>query len=85
MQGQWFSAIDGYKVYLLGNPIIWWGNLVLMGVYLLVRYDEYLFTNIMKKERILKNILRKYNVFIYLGAYNRIRKLGIIKSKKINH
>jgi len=35
-KGQWFSAIDGYKVYLLGNPIIWWGNLVLMGVYLLV-------------------------------------------------
>lgn len=36
LRGQWFSAIDGYKVYLLGNPIIWWGNLVVMATFLCV-------------------------------------------------
>jgi len=28
-RGQYFSGGD-YRVYLLGNPIIWWGNLVLL-------------------------------------------------------
>jgi dolichyl-phosphate-mannose-protein mannosyltransferase len=36
VQGQWFSAIDGYKVYLLGNPIIWWGNIVIMVAFIVV-------------------------------------------------
>lgn len=36
MQGQWFSAIDGFKVYLLGNPIIWWGNLVVLAAFVFV-------------------------------------------------
>ncbi|XP_022241341.1 protein O-mannosyl-transferase 2-like [Limulus polyphemus] len=35
-RGQFFSGHQ-YRIYLLGNPIIWWGNLVLMGVYLLVQ------------------------------------------------
>ncbi|KAG9508710.1 Protein O-mannosyl-transferase 2, partial [Fragariocoptes setiger] len=26
-KGQFFSASDGKKVYLLGNPVIWWANL----------------------------------------------------------
>ncbi|XP_047739382.1 protein O-mannosyl-transferase 2-like [Hyalella azteca] len=33
-RGQWFSAIDGYKVYLLGNPVIWWGNIVIMAAFI---------------------------------------------------
>lgn len=33
-QGQFFSAGEGVRIYLLGNPIIWWGNLVFMGLYL---------------------------------------------------
>jgi dolichyl-phosphate-mannose-protein mannosyltransferase len=24
------------RIYLLGNPIIWWGNLLLMGLYLVL-------------------------------------------------
>ena len=36
IQGQWFSAIEGYKVYLLGNPLIWWGNLAIMACFGLV-------------------------------------------------
>ncbi|KAK4298489.1 hypothetical protein Pmani_029173 [Petrolisthes manimaculis] len=35
-KGQWFSAIDGFKVYLLGNPIIWWGNLVVLAAFVFV-------------------------------------------------
>ncbi|XP_076034374.1 protein O-mannosyl-transferase 2 [Oratosquilla oratoria] len=35
-KGQWFSAIQGYQVYLLGNPVIWWGNLVIMAAFLFV-------------------------------------------------
>lgn len=42
MQGQWFSAIDGFKVYLLGNPIIWWGNLVVLAAFVFVyAYQAY--------------------------------------------
>ena len=41
-QGQWFSAIDGYKVYLLGNPVIWWGNIVVFALFGLVFvYDAF--------------------------------------------
>ncbi|KAG0725971.1 Protein O-mannosyl-transferase 2 [Chionoecetes opilio] len=35
-KGQWFSAIDGFKVYLLGHPLIWWGNLVVLAAFVLV-------------------------------------------------
>ena len=33
-QGQFFSAGEGVRIYLLGNPIIWWSNLVFMAFYL---------------------------------------------------
>jgi len=34
LKGQFFcSTVEHKKVYLLGNPIIWWGNLVLMTIY----------------------------------------------------
>uniref|UniRef100_A0A0P4VRA3 Protein O-mannosyl-transferase 2 n=1 Tax=Scylla olivacea TaxID=85551 RepID=A0A0P4VRA3_SCYOL len=35
-KGQWFSAIDGFKVYLLGHPLIWWGNLVVLAAFVVV-------------------------------------------------
>lgn len=35
MQGQFFSA-GQLQVYLLGNPIIWWGNMVFMVFYLVL-------------------------------------------------
>ena len=34
-QGQYFSG-DGPRIYMLGNPIIWWGNLLFMAVYLVL-------------------------------------------------
>lgn len=34
-QGQFFSG-SAYRIYLLGNPIIWWGNLVFLFVFILV-------------------------------------------------
>ncbi|CAL4078365.1 unnamed protein product [Meganyctiphanes norvegica] len=37
-KGQWFSAIEGFKVYLLGNPLIWWGNLVIMAAFVFVYF-----------------------------------------------
>jgi dolichyl-phosphate-mannose-protein mannosyltransferase len=33
LRGQYFSG-SNYRIYLLGNPIIWWGNFVLLGVFL---------------------------------------------------
>lgn len=33
LQGQYFSGND-HRVYLLGNPVIWWGNLVLLAAFL---------------------------------------------------
>lgn len=33
LRGQFFSGFD-YRIYLLGNPLIWWGNLVLLLLYL---------------------------------------------------
>lgn len=29
LQGQFFSA-NNHRVYLLGNPIIWWGNIIFL-------------------------------------------------------
>jgi len=34
-QGQFFSG-NNYKIYLLGNPVIWWGNIVVMLLYNLI-------------------------------------------------
>lgn len=31
-QGQFFSG-SNYKIYLLGNPLVWWGNLILLVIY----------------------------------------------------
>ncbi|XP_065564081.1 protein O-mannosyl-transferase 2-like isoform X2 [Artemia franciscana] len=38
LRGQWFSAGDGQRsrVYLLGNPVIWSSNIVIMGFYLIM-------------------------------------------------
>ncbi|KAB7493705.1 Protein O-mannosyl-transferase 2 [Armadillidium nasatum] len=52
-RGQWFSAVEGYKVYLLGNPIIWWGNIVIMTVFVLVY-----FVNAFREQRGYKDDLR---------------------------
>ncbi|CAG0918175.1 unnamed protein product [Notodromas monacha] len=45
-RGQWFSAVDSLHIYLLGNPVIWWGNIVLLGVFLCC-----LFLNAVKAQR----------------------------------
>ncbi|XP_071453638.1 protein O-mannosyl-transferase 2 [Hetaerina americana] len=34
-RGQFFSA-NTYRIYLLGNPLIWWGNLVFLAVYIII-------------------------------------------------
>lgn len=34
-QGQFFSGSD-HRVYLLGNPIIWWSNLVFLALFVAV-------------------------------------------------
>uniref|UniRef100_A0A8D8ZZ10 Protein O-mannosyl-transferase 2 n=1 Tax=Cacopsylla melanoneura TaxID=428564 RepID=A0A8D8ZZ10_9HEMI len=33
-KGQFFSG-NNYRIYLLGNPIIWWGNMAFLGFFLL--------------------------------------------------
>lgn len=35
LQGQFFSGSQ-YRVYLLGNPVIWWGNLIFLSVFIFV-------------------------------------------------
>lgn len=35
-KGQFFSGVQ-YRIYLLGNPVIWWGNLVCMALYALIQ------------------------------------------------
>lgn len=35
-KGQFFSGVQ-YRIYLLGNPIIWWGNLVCMALYAVIQ------------------------------------------------
>jgi len=32
VRGQFFSGNE-YKIYLLGNPLVWWGNLVFLAIY----------------------------------------------------
>lgn len=36
-KGQFFSG-NNYRIYLLGNPIIWWGNLVFLAFFLLTYF-----------------------------------------------
>lgn len=36
-KGQYFSG-SSYRIYLLGNPIIWWSNLVFLALFLLVYF-----------------------------------------------
>ena len=35
LQGQFFSGNE-QRIYLLGNPIIWWGNLVFLAIFILL-------------------------------------------------
>ena len=35
LQGQFFSGAD-QRIYLLGNPIIWWGNLGFLAAFLVL-------------------------------------------------
>lgn len=35
-RGQFFSASKGHKIYLLGNPIIWWANIAAVPLSLLI-------------------------------------------------
>ncbi|KAL3288488.1 hypothetical protein HHI36_002930 [Cryptolaemus montrouzieri] len=35
ISGQFFSGA-GYRIYLLGNPIIWWGNLLFLLIFAIV-------------------------------------------------
>ena len=35
LKGQFFSG-NSYRIYLLGNPVIWWGNLVFLGTFLVI-------------------------------------------------
>lgn len=35
VQGQFFSG-SAYRIYLLGNPVIWWSNLVFLALFLLL-------------------------------------------------
>ncbi|KPU75029.1 uncharacterized protein Dana_GF21197, isoform C [Drosophila ananassae] len=34
-QGQYFSGSQ-YRIYLLGNPVIWWSNLIFLGLFVVV-------------------------------------------------
>lgn len=44
-QGQFFSG-SAYRIYLLGNPIIWWSNLIFLLLFLIV-----LFITAIKEQR----------------------------------
>lgn len=54
MKGQWFSAGDETRIYLLGNPVIWWANLVFLAVFL----ASYVYNNF--KVRHLEHNIQKY-------------------------
>jgi dolichyl-phosphate-mannose--protein O-mannosyl transferase len=36
-QGQYFSG-GNYRIYLLGNPIVWWSNLAFLAMFLLTYF-----------------------------------------------
>lgn len=36
-QGQFFSG-SAYRIYLLGNPIIWWSNLIFLTLFLIIYF-----------------------------------------------
>ncbi len=35
LRGQWFSGND-VRVYLLGNPVIWWSNIIFLLLFLAI-------------------------------------------------
>lgn len=36
-QGQYFSG-GSFRIYLLGNPVVWWSNLAFLAVFLLTYF-----------------------------------------------
>ncbi|KAG6460845.1 hypothetical protein O3G_MSEX012249, partial [Manduca sexta] len=70
-RGQFFSG-SGHRIYLLGNPIVWWGNLVFLGIFFVV----YVINSIREKRaeafgRPLPSILTEYllsSIRSYLSA-----------------
>jgi len=55
LRGQFFSGND-HRIYLLGNPIIWWGNLVFLLIFVML----YLFTAIRDQRRKGKSVIEQH-------------------------
>lgn len=67
-KGQFFSGAN-YRIYLLGNPVIWWGNLIFLVLFLIV----FTFNIIRIKRGYLKELQKSHQlklnacVWLFLG------------------
>lgn len=72
MQGQFFSG-SAYRIYLLGNPIIWWSNLIFLTIFVL----EFLVSAVKQQRGYKNNLENNGNVTITTtprhGEYERQR------------
>ncbi|XP_037954211.1 protein O-mannosyl-transferase 2-like [Teleopsis dalmanni] len=60
-RGQFFSG-SVYRIYLLGNPIIWWSNLVFLALFLIVFFVMAIKERRMAGQRLLQERLKQLQV-----------------------
>lgn len=60
-RGQFFSASKGHKIYLLGNPVIWWVNIVTIPVSLLLSTVIVIRERMASAKTVAKRTLDKYS------------------------
>lgn len=63
-RGQFFSG-STYRIYLLGNPVIWWGNIVFLLLFLAV----FLFNAIKQQRGYIKNFRDAHREKLVAGAW----------------
>ncbi|XP_053969988.1 protein O-mannosyl-transferase 2 [Anastrepha ludens] len=76
-RGQFFSG-NSYRIYLLGNPIIWWSNLIFLGAFLIVSLVAVI------KQRRLEGQLQKQEVSVLQTVGAKITTKDSRDSRRIS-
>lgn len=76
MQGQFFSG-SAYRIYLLGNPIIWWSNLIFLTIFVL----EFLVSAVKQQRGYKNNLENNGNVTITTTPRQANKSANVLKIK----
>lgn len=68
-RGQFFSASEGFKIYLLGNPIIWWANIATVPISMIIIFVLILNNKVTKTKHIGRAESRNNDRPVILSSY----------------